>query len=132
MPVDPGQERRIRAAYAAFVRGDLDGALASFVPEATFTNPDYAVEGGVRVGLDQVRAGFLSLHEQFEYESLDVEEIIEGPAGFLVVAHMHGRGRGSGAPLEGHFFHAFRMRGEQVLDFAWFSSLEEGRAAVGL
>src|SRR3954470_3075036 len=130
--VEPAQERRIREAYAAFVRGDLDSALASFVPEATFTNPAYAVEGGVRVGYDEIRAGFKSLHDEFEYSSLDVEQLIEGPEGVLVVVRFQGSGKTSGAPLDVRFFHVFRMRGEEVLDFAWFTSLEEGRRAVGL
>jgi ketosteroid isomerase-like protein len=131
--VEPAQERQIREAYAAFARGDLGAALAWFVPEATFTNPDYAVEGGVRVGRDQLRVGFESLHDQFEYSSLEIEQLVEGPEGrVLVVVHFEGRGRTSGAPLNERFFHVFQMRGEQVLDFAWFTSLEEGRAAVGL
>jgi ketosteroid isomerase-like protein len=130
--VEPAQERRIREAYTAFVRGDLDDALASFVPEATFTNPEYAVEGGVRVGHEQVRAGFESLHQQFDYTALDIEQLVEGPDGVLVVVRFQGRGKASGAPLDERFFHVFRMRGEEVLDFAWFTSLEEARRAVGL
>jgi ketosteroid isomerase-like protein len=130
--VEPAQERRIRGAYTAFVRGDLDVALASFVPEATFTNPEYAVEGGVRVGHEQVRAGFESLHQQFDYTALDIEQLVEGPDGVLVVVRFQGRGKASGAPLDERFFHVFRMRGEEVLDFAWFTSLEEARRAVGL
>ena len=132
VPVEPAQERRIREAYAAFVRGDLDDALASFMPDATFTNPDYAVEGGVRAGHEEVRAGFQALHDEFEYSSLEIEQLVEGPDGVLVVVRFEGRGRLSGAPLDERFFHVFRMRGEQVLDFAWFTSLEEARQAVGL
>ena len=130
--MEPAQERLIREAYAAFVRGDLDSALASFVSEATFTNPAYAVEGGVRVGHDEIRAGFRALHAEFEYSSLEIEQLIEGPQGVLVVVRFQGSGKTSGAPLDVRFSHVFRMRGEEVLDFAWFTSLEEGRGAAGL
>jgi ketosteroid isomerase-like protein len=130
--MDPAQEQRIRTGYAAFMRGDLDAALATFVPDATFTNPDYAVETGVRVGLDDVRRGFQALYDEFDYSSLELEQIVEGPDGILVVAHVEGRGRASGAPLDVRFFHVFRMRGAEVVDFAWFTSLDEGRGAIGL
>jgi ketosteroid isomerase-like protein len=130
--VDPALERHLRETYAAFARGDLDATLAAFRPDATMTNPEYAVDDGVRVGRDEVRAGLQSLHDQFEYAGVEIEELLEGPRGVLVVARMEARGRGSGAPLVGRFFHVFRMSGEQVVDFAWFRSLEEGREAVGL
>jgi ketosteroid isomerase-like protein len=130
--VDPAQEELIRKGYAAFARGDLEAAVESFVPEATFTNPDYAIEAGVRSGVDQVRAALQSLHDQFEFSVIEVDQIVEGPRGVLVAVHVSGRGRASGAPLEGRFFHVFQIRGEQTLDFAWFMSLEEARQAVGL
>jgi hypothetical protein len=49
-----------------------------------------------------------------------------------VVLRFEARGKVSGAPVNDRFAHVFRMRGLEVLDFAWFRSLEEGRAAVGL
>ena len=130
--VDPALERRIRDAYAAFARGDLDAALSWFRPEATMTNPEYAVDAGVRVGRDEVRIGLHSLLEGFEYTALEVEEILEGPDGLLVIARMEAHGKGSGAPVDNRFVHVYRMRDDQVVDFAWFRTVEEGRRAVGL
>jgi ketosteroid isomerase-like protein len=130
--MDSAQERRVRDAYAAFARGDIDSALSHFVPDATFTNPDYAIEPGVREGREAVRESFQALHEGFDYASLEVEELVEGPDGLLVLVRMVAHGRGSGAPLEASFVHVFRFRGEQVSDFAWFRTAEEGRRAVGL
>ena len=130
--MDPERERVIRDAYAAFMRGDLETALASFAPQATLTNPDYAVEGGVRSGREQVRAGLQSLHDDFEYSLLELEEIVEGPEGVLVVVRFEARGKVSGAPVDDRFVHVLRMRGTEVLDFAWFTTVEEGRRAVGL
>jgi ketosteroid isomerase-like protein len=130
--MDAAQEALIRDGYAAFARGDLDTALATFLPDSTYTNPDYAVEGGVRSGFDEVRAGFRALHDEFEYSAVDIEQILEGPDGILVVVHAQATGRVSGAPLDGRFFHVLRIQDRQVVDFAWFTSLEEGRGAVGL
>src|SRR3954471_24385531 len=117
--VDPALERSIRDAYAAFARGDLDTALATFLPDATFTNPDYAVERGVRAGRDQVRAGFQALRDQFDYTAIEIEQILDGPDGVLVIARVDARGRSSGAPLDDRFFHVLRLDGGRVVDFAW-------------
>jgi ketosteroid isomerase-like protein len=130
--MDPALERRIRDAYAAFARGDLDAAIDGFLPEATLTNPEYALEGGVRRGRDQLRTGLQALHNEFEYSELEVEELIEGPDGVLVLARMRASGRGSGAPLEARFAHVLRFENDLVVDLAWFRTAEEGRQAVGL
>jgi ketosteroid isomerase-like protein len=130
--MDPALERQIRRGYEAFVNGDMDRAVREFVPDATFTNPPYAIEGGVRHGVDAVRASFQALHDQLEFRSARVEELIEGPDGVLAVVKVDARGRGSGAPLDGRFFHAFKLRDGLIADFAWFSTLDEGRQAVGL
>ena len=132
LAVDPALERSIRDAYAAFARGDLDTALATFLPDATFTNPSYAVEGGVRAGRDQVRSGFQALRAEFDYASIDIEDIVQGPTGVLVIARVDARGRTSGAPLDDRFFHVLRMEAGRVVDFAWFLNADEGRRAVGL
>jgi ketosteroid isomerase-like protein len=130
--MDPDQERLIRDGYAAFARGDLDTALATFLPDSTFTNPEYAVETGVRTGFESVRAGFRALYDEFDYTAIDVEEIVDGPGGYVAVVHVVGRGKLSGAPLDVRFFHAFTTREGRVVDFSWFTSLEEARQAVGL
>jgi ketosteroid isomerase-like protein len=43
----------------------------------------------------------------------------------LAVVRMDARGRASGAPLDGRFFHVFRVRDGRVADFAWFARREE-------
>jgi ketosteroid isomerase-like protein len=130
--MDPALERQIRDGYALFVAGDMDAVLREFAPDATFTNPPYAIEGGVRQGPAELRASFQALHDQFEFDSLQVEELIEGPNGVLAIIRLDARGRTSGAPLQGRFFHRWRLRDGKVTDFAWFSGGEEARAASGL
>jgi ketosteroid isomerase-like protein len=130
--MDPALEWQIRNAYDVFVTGDMDLILRQFVPDATFTNPPYAIEGGVRHGLDELRGSFQALHDEFDFRSAEVEALIEGPEGVLAIVRMDVRGRSSGAPLHGRFFHSWRLRDGLVADFAWFASLEEARRAVGL
>ena len=130
--MDPALERRIHDAYAAFGRRDVDAFLEVFDPDAKLINPEYAVEGGIRHGRDGVRTALMNLHEQFDYERVEVEQIEEGPDGVLVVFRMVVSGRVSGAPLDQCFAHAIRLRDGLVVDFRWFRTAAEARHAVGL
>jgi ketosteroid isomerase-like protein len=130
--VDPALERRIHDAYRTFVTGDMDLILREFAPDATFTNPPYAIEGGVRHGRDEVGVSLQALHDQFEFRSTQIEELIEGPRGVVAIVRIDASGRSSGAPLHGRFFHSWRLRDGLVTDFAWYATLEEARTAVGL
>jgi ketosteroid isomerase-like protein len=130
--MDPALEGRIRRAYEVFVTGDMDRILREFTPDATFTNPPYAIEGGVRHGHAEVGNSLRALHDEFDWRGVDLEDLIEGPEGVVAILRVDARGRTSGAPLNGRFFHVFRLRDGLVADFAWFATLEEARAAVGL
>ena len=77
--MDPDLERDVRRAYAALAAGDIETAMASFAPDIEMVNPEYAIESGVRQGLDSMREGLQNLYEQFNYESLEILEIDEGP-----------------------------------------------------
>jgi ketosteroid isomerase-like protein len=130
--MDPAVERRIRRFYDAFSRGDLETALDAFDPEVRLVNPEYAVDGGVRHGRAGMRAALEGLHDQFEYERIEVERIEEAPDGVLGVFRMVVSGRASGAPLDQCFTHVFRFRGDLVVELMWFRTLAEGRRALGL
>jgi ketosteroid isomerase-like protein len=130
--VDPAVEERIRRAYAAFAVGDLDTAMESFAPDIDLVNPDYAMESGVRSGLDSLREGLQGLHDQFAYQSLEILELDEGPGGLLVVARFTASGRLSGVPIDETFTHVFGLRDGQVVSYRWFRTREEGLAAAGI
>jgi ketosteroid isomerase-like protein len=130
--VDPAFVQEIRDAYAAFAAGDVDRAMSKFfAPDAAYVNPEYAMESSDH-GPDALRRGLLALHEHFEYESADVEEIQEGPDGVFVLVRLKATGRGSGAPVDATFAHVFRRRDGLVTDYEWYASREEGLAAAGL
>jgi ketosteroid isomerase-like protein len=125
-------EERIRRAYAAFVEGDLDAALENFAPDATMVDPDYALDPGAQEGVEEVRAGLETLHEQFVYESIVPRSFEEGPDGVLVIVRIKARGRASGAPVDQDFAHVIGLRDGQVVRHSWFATIAEGRAAAGL
>jgi ketosteroid isomerase-like protein len=129
--MDPTLERRIRRAYADFVRGDLDAAMEGFAPGAELVNPEYAVEADSQ-GRDGLRESFEAMHAQFEYESMEVIHIEETPGGVLVEVRLRATGRASGVPVDETFTHVLDMRDDQVVTYRWFSTRAEGRAAAGL
>jgi ketosteroid isomerase-like protein len=130
--MDPDMERRIRGGYEAFVRGDLEATLNEFAAEPSFVNPDYALEGGEVKGLEEVAAAFLSVHDWMRVDSIEVEEIVEGPDGYLVMVRVRGEGRASGAPVDAGYAHVLEYSGDRVHRFTWFETREEGLAAIGL
>jgi ketosteroid isomerase-like protein len=130
--MDPALEARIHGLYAAFGRADVEAFLEAFDPDATLVNPEYAVDGGVRQGHAQLGAALAALHEQFDYERIDVERIEQGPDGVVVVLRVTVSGRTSGARLQQDFTHVFRLRDELVVEFLWFNTPAEGRRAAGL
>ena len=130
--MDPALEARIHDVYAAYARGDVDTLLEAFAPDATLVNPEYAVDGGVRRGHAELGVALTELHEQFDYQELEVERIEEGPAGVAVDIRMIVSGRTSGARLEQRFSHVLRLRDELVVELLWFATPAEGRGAAGL
>ena len=130
--MDPELERNLRRAYEAFAAGDMEGAMASFAPDIEMVNPEYAMESGVRQGLDSMREGLQNLYDQFNYDSLEILEIEEGPDGVLVVARLRATGRASGVPIDETFTHVYGLRAGQVVSYRWFRTREEGLEAAGL
>jgi ketosteroid isomerase-like protein len=130
--VNPALEERIRAAYAAFVDGDLDTALADVSPEIKFINPEYAVETGTGHGLRATKAALGKLYDHFLDLTIDIEEILEGPDVLVVTSHWRGVGRTSGAPVDQTFTHVFGLSDGEVVTYRWFRTQDEGREAAGL
>ena len=130
--MDPDTERRIRAGYEAFQRGDLEATLRDFSGEPSFVAPDYALESGEREGRDAVAAAFQSVHDWMELDTIEPEELVEGPEGILVMARVRGRGRASGIPVDELYAHVLRYAGGRVQRFNWFETRAEGLAAIGL
>jgi ketosteroid isomerase-like protein len=130
--MNPAIERRIHAFYDGFTRGDFESVLDSLHEDVRLINPEYAVDGGVRHGRAELRAALEGLHDQFDYERIEVEQIEEGPNGALGVFRMVVSGRVSGARLDQCFTHAFRFRDGLISEVYWFRTLEEGRKEIGL
>jgi ketosteroid isomerase-like protein len=130
--MDPATERLIRQGYAAFARGDLAALRRAFHPDAEYVNPPYAIDGGTRRGVKELSGIWRSLHELFEIDSVQVDELREGPRGVFVMTRTRGRGRGSGVPSDVSQAHVLEVRDRRIVRLAWFATREEGLAAAGL
>jgi ketosteroid isomerase-like protein len=77
--MDAALVRCLRDFYEAYERGDVDAMLEGVHADVTLINPDYAIDGGIRHGHEGMRAAFTSLHDQFDYERIEIERLEEGP-----------------------------------------------------
>ena len=123
---------RLQHLYAAFAAGDLDVIERLLDPEVEFHNPTEAVEPGVRRGPRAFRAALQSLHESFEYSSLEVEQMIERGDEVVVVARIVGRGKVSGVPIDQRFGYVWTTRNGRIVRFEWFVNADEALRAAGV
>ena len=123
--------RGVREAYARTAAGDIEGALRLFSPDAAYVNPVAALEPGTRRGIDEVASALRSIHEQVDFDQIEVRDIGRDrlPLGDLRV---EGRGRISGAPIDQLFYHVLRFAGDRVTAFEWYTGRDEGVGAAGL
>jgi ketosteroid isomerase-like protein len=122
----------IRVAYADFSRGDWTNLLESLDPEVEWHNPDNALEPGVRHGKDSFKVALERVLDSFEFSNIELERITEVGDHVVVLLHVQGQGRGSGAPLDQRFGHVLTMRNGKAIRFAWFTDQTEALESVGL
>jgi ketosteroid isomerase-like protein len=122
----------IRVAYADFSRGDWTNLLESLDPKVEWHNPEDALEPGIRYGKDSFRVALERVLDSFEISRIELERITEVRDQVVVLLHVQGQGRGSGAPLDQRFGHVLTMRNGKAIRFAWFTNQAEALEAVGL
>jgi ketosteroid isomerase-like protein len=133
LAVDPELERMIRDAYAAFASADIERLRGFFHEDVQYVNPPYAMEAGTREGRDAVVEIWKGLHSLFDYDTVEVREITQGPGGVLVVVRYRGRGKTSGAPVDVPMAHVLQFDDDgRVVRLAWYGTRDEAAAAAGL
>jgi uncharacterized protein len=90
----------VRAAYAAFDRGDFEAVRALLHPDVEWQPYLGVVEGSVHRGRDAIMKMWKSLQESFggTFE-VDVLELIDRGERVVVVVDARARGSGSGAEV---------------------------------
>jgi ketosteroid isomerase-like protein len=126
LAASPGTEANlaaVRSSYAAFSKGDLDGALVMMSDDIVWHQAQGLPHGGVYEGLPAVRAAiFDPLDEQWWDDFDATPSDIFGSDEFVVVLGRYtGRAKASGVPLDIPFAHVWRFEDGRAVRFHQFT-----------
>ena len=105
----------VRRIVDAFNPRDGDALIDGLDPQIEWHVPPMLPEQTVYHGHEGVRALWQSMRDSFEDFHLAVEEIVEVGDRVMLLAAMHGRGKGSGVEV-------------QSPSFGWVWTLRDGKA----
>ena len=122
----------VRAAFDAYLRGDEPAMLQLVATDVVITQfPDQidVRDYHGHEGLRQVMADWIGTWADWSIELLDVREA-DGLV--LAMAFQRGRGKGSGAPMQGEVAFLFTLRAGTIARWQMFRSEREALKAVRL
>jgi ketosteroid isomerase-like protein len=122
----------VRRAYAAFNRGDRDGAVADVTLDAEYIPSEAFPESRVRRGPEDVKNFMSWLWDEFEDARLDTHEFIDLGDKVLVSMTIRARGRQSGAEASWDVRHIWEIGDGKVMRCQAFMSADQAREAAGL
>jgi ketosteroid isomerase-like protein len=118
----------VRRSFEAWLRGDLEEALAGVAPDIVYKP---AQEEAVQ-GLDAARASWDRWQASWQEDQVTLEETIDAGVHVIQVILFRGRGRGSGIEVEGRFFQVLTIKDGKAVRWEEFSNRAEALKAVGL
>jgi ketosteroid isomerase-like protein len=123
----------VRRSVAALAVGDWQGIFDTWDPQIEWHFEREAVISGVHRGRDQVRAALSSFVTEWEDFTVEIEKLIEADDERVVLfAHLTGRGRGSGLPLDFREANIFTIREGRIVTVKEFFDREQALQAAGL
>lgn len=125
----------LRQAVESINRGDIAGTLENAADdfELDWSNAIGPGRKGIYTGKDEVRKFWITFAEAFDEFRWDFEEIIEvDESRAIAVNHLHVRGRGSGAVVEGVTAQLWTITDGKARSVKLFQSKAEALEAVGL
>jgi ketosteroid isomerase-like protein len=123
-----------KRSNAALNRGDIDGALEVFAPDARLRDLNSAPDQPVAAeGIEAIRETWSLWIAAFDELRADVEEWIEAGDAVIAAVHWHGTGKDSGIWIDVRQFDLSRFRDGKVTEATLgFKSREEALEAAGL
>ncbi len=123
----------VRRSVAAFNRGDLDGALEEWAPDAIWdwTN-SRGFDAGVFRGHDEIRAFWGRFLESFDAVRLEVDDLIEVEDGVLIhenVGYLRGR---NGIETQARSAWLITIRDGKQTSLTLYQTKQEALEAAGL
>jgi ketosteroid isomerase-like protein len=120
----------VRRSYDAYLRGDLESALAACDPEIEIYDHDIPDSGEYRgfEGLARWQADWESSWESWRW---DPEEFIEAGERVVAVLRVHARGRESGVDVERVDGAVWTLREGRCVRLDYYGSREQALEAAG-
>jgi ketosteroid isomerase-like protein len=118
----------VREIWDAYSRGDFDQIRAHSDPAVVMIT----VEEGPLYCIEAVRKNHERWWEAWENSETAVEEVIGVGDRVFVMARFRGRGRASGAEVEGRHFEVYTVRDRKVIRVEEFSERGEALEVAGL
>lgn len=122
----------IRRIYAVWAKEGSPVPSGLLDPDIEWVNPPDAVERGTRRGVEEFATAVTALGDTFEGVAVDIDEILDAGDRVVVLATLHGRGRGSGADVEHRQGYVWTLRDGKVVRFEWFNSPNDALTAAGV
>jgi ketosteroid isomerase-like protein len=124
----------VRAHFAATNKRDFPRAMRDYAEDVELVvDPDAFLEGGIFKGRHAVGQWFGNWFATFEpgYH-FDIEEVRDlGDVVFLIASH-RGRGRASGAEVQGKTGYLYTVRGDRIVRVELYPGRTEALEAAGL
>jgi uncharacterized protein len=121
--------RRIYSVWAKEGSPLPSGLLDS---QIEWVNPPDAIERGTRRGLDAFGTAVGAVSDTFAGVGVDIDEMLDVGDRVVVLATLHGRGRGSGAEVERRQGYVWTLRDGKAVRFEWFNSPDDAMRAAGV
>ena len=116
----PGEATEVlQAGYAAFGRGDIEGAMQSFDAEIVWTSPETTALGGIYRGPAEVAGFFSRMPGMYPELSVQPERFVEAGDTVTVLGRIAGRTT-AGVEFDEPFVHVWTMRHGRALAFREF------------
>jgi ketosteroid isomerase-like protein len=121
--------RRIYSVWAKEGSPLPSGLLDS---QIEWVNPPDAIERGTHRGLDAFGTAVGAVSDTFAGVGVDIDEMLDVGDRVVVLATLHGRGRGSGAEVERRQGYVWTLRDGKAVRFEWFNSPDDAMRAAGV
>ncbi len=124
----------IKAAYAAFAKGDVPAIMAAMAPDIVWNEAEsfpYA-DGNPYVGPDAIVGGvFARLGGEWNGFSVTVEEIIDAGDTIVSRGRYGGAYKATGSSIHAQFVHIWRVKGGKLAGFQQYTDTLQVARALG-
>lgn len=126
---DSGQIAKLRDAYAAFNRGEIEQSYPIFDPQVELIQPtELPGARGTYRGIDGLAHALGELLEGFEEYRMEPEEFFEAGNQVAVVVRLRARGRASKITVDARVGHLATLRNGRVVRWEVFMEADDAVA----